>query len=67
MKQRDGITGGERGMNITPEMMKQYQNMRGSGQMGRRDTSAGRRQMMTPGPSGLQQKETLPDQSAAKK
>jgi hypothetical protein len=55
-KQREVMTGGERGMNVTPEMMQQYKKMRGSGQTGRRDTSAGRRQMIPPGQPGTKQK-----------
>ena len=42
--QRDG-TMGRNGMNITPEMMQQFQNMRGTGQDGTRDTAARRRMM----------------------
>ena len=41
-----GMMGGRGGMNITPEMMQQFQNMRGAGgQGGVRDTSARRRMM----------------------
>ncbi len=41
-----GMPGGRGGMNITPEMMQQFQNMRGEPGQGRvRDTSAMRRMM----------------------
>ncbi len=41
--QRDGTMGRDGMMNITPEMMQQFQNMRGQG--GTRDTAARRRMM----------------------
>jgi HlyD family secretion protein len=66
-QQREGATGGGFGRNVTPEMMQQLKNMKGSGQMGRMDTSARRRQIAQPVQPGMQQKETTPAQSATQK
>ena len=63
---RDGMTGGERGMNVTPEMMQQFKNMRGSGQGRSIDTSARARTMTQPGQSKMQPNGTPPAQSATK-
>jgi HlyD family secretion protein len=47
-KEREGGMTGRGGMNITPEMMQRFQNMRNSGQGMPRDTAATRRIMNNP-------------------
>jgi HlyD family secretion protein len=47
-KEREGGMPGRGGMNITPEMMQRFQNMRNSGQGMPRDTAAMRRMMNNP-------------------
>jgi HlyD family secretion protein len=51
-RQRDQMEGGGKRMNITPEMMQQFRNMRGAGQGRARDTSAKVRSVSQPVPSG---------------
>ena len=54
-------------MNITPEMMQQFQNMRGTGQGRNRDTSARRRINTQPGQQRGAQNSEAPAQTAVKK
>ena len=60
-----GAGGGGR-RNITPEMMQQFQNMRGSGQ-GTRDTSARRRTNTQSGQQRIRQNAETPAQTTIKK
>jgi HlyD family secretion protein len=65
-QQRDQMEAGGKRMDITPEMMKQYKNMREAGQGRPGDTSQRGRGMYQPGQRRMQQKETPPVQSATK-
>jgi HlyD family secretion protein len=65
-QQRDQIEGMGQRMNVTPEMMQQYKNMKGSGQGRPGDTSARGRGINQPGQRRMQQSETPPRQSSTK-
>jgi len=65
-EERDRMTGQEMRMNITPEMMQQFKNMRGSGPRNFRDTSARGRMAARQWQNKKPQNNPLPAQSAVK-
>jgi multidrug efflux pump subunit AcrA (membrane-fusion protein) len=65
-QQRDQMEGGGQQMNLSPEMIQQFRNMREAGQGRPGDTSARGRGMNQPGRRSMQQRGTLPVRSATK-